>query len=77
MDKEPCIDKNRAAYSNKWKSAIGGTIKQCKKIVVTEALIYACGGGALGIALGIRLHYYIYIHLVGKYLIPCGDCLLK
>ena len=47
--------------------AVGGTTKQCKKIVILEALLYACGGGALGIAIGVPLHYYLYSHLVAKY----------
>ena len=47
--------------------AVGGTTKQCKKIVILEALLYACGGGPLRIATGVPLHYYLYSHPVAKY----------
>lgn len=47
--------------------SIGGTKKQCQKIVIAEALLYSCGGGILGMIIGIPIHYYIYTNLVSEY----------
>ena len=47
--------------------AVGGTLAQCERIVVGEALLYACGGGVLGLALGLPLHRYLYTQLVESY----------
>lgn len=47
--------------------AIGGTTQQCRKIVLSEALLYSCSGGILGVLIGIPLHRYIYENLVSEY----------